>query len=340
MSQKLRLRKLPNKRWARAFRARISLLGVAFVALVTAAGLGVHAHQRLSSVQIAQSSKLLPTARLAVSGVNPAIAGDSTITEPLLANQKGMLYFGGFEGAPWYQTMHADVTAGNHMAIVPGAGVFGSKALRTTYLQGSYGSYASPSGTSSTIFKVPFGSTGANIGAHDDLYFRFMVRFQPGFQFDKSGKLPGLAGGTDNAGGHPPDGYDGWSGRLDWVGNGGIISYLYVPGIQKYGLELTWHPNGQTTQLLKPGQWACLEMRYRMNTPGLNDGIAQGWLNGAVAIDYHNINFRSTTNLAIDNILFTTFFGGATADYASPQTQYADFDSFAVATQYIPCPGT
>ena len=276
---------------------------------------------------------------ISTTNVAAHIAGDSTATEPLLLHQHGMLYFGGFEGTPWAKSMDAQVASSEHASIVNGAGVFGSKALRTTYAQGSYGSYASPAGTSSTIFKIPFGSNGANIGMHDDLYFRFMVKFEPGFQFGKSGKLPGLAGGTSNTAGNPPNGTDGWSGRLDWVGNGGLISYLYVPGIKKYGLELTWNVAGKTTQLVQPGKWACLEMRYQMNTPGQPNGIAQGWLNSKVALDNHNINFRSTSKLGIDNILFSTFFGGATADYASPQNQYADFDSFAVATQYIPCPG-
>jgi hypothetical protein len=190
---------------------------------------------------------------------------------------------------------------------------------------------------SATIFKVPFGANGAGIGTRTDLYMRYLVKFMPGFNFAKSGKLPGLAGGTSNTGGDPPNGYDGWSGRLDWTSGGGVISYLYVPGIAEYGLELPWQVGSQT-KLLVPGQWESLELRYVMNTPGAANGIAQGWINNQLALDRANINFRSTPNLAIDNLMFSTFFGGATADYASPINQYADFDDFALGTQYITCP--
>jgi hypothetical protein len=268
----------------------------------------------------------------------PAIIGDSLATEPDLQNQPGVLFFGGFEGQPWSSTMRPVLSPGNeNFTINAGAGYNGSDSLHTFFRQGSYANDNSPAGTSATIFKIPFNDTGLNIGSFNNLYFRFMVRFQPGFEFGKSGKLPGLAGGADNAGGHPPNGYDGWSGRLDWVANGGLISYMYVPGIKQYGLELPWQVNGQS-KLLQPGQWECLEMRYQMNTPGQADGIAQGWFNGNLAVSKAGLNFRSTSSLSIDNILFDTFFGGATPDYASPQNQYADFDNFVVGTQYIGCP--
>jgi hypothetical protein len=266
-----------------------------------------------------------------------SIAGDPPLSEGGL-NRPGVLFFGGFEGNPWTSTMKPVLPGGHGNYIIDsGAGYSGSKSLRSTYLAGSYGSYSSPVGTSSTIFHIPFGATGINIGSHDDLYFRFLVKFQPGFQFAKSGKLPGLAGGTDNAAGKPPTGYDGWSGRLDWVANGGVISYMYVPGIAKYGLELRWEVNGDRN-LIKPGRWACMEMRYRMNTPGHNNGLAEGWFNRRLAVKKDNMNFRSTSKLSIDNILFTSFFGGATSDYASPQTQHADFDDLVVSQHFIGCP--
>lgn len=271
-----------------------------------------------------------------------SVAAQSTIvgdapTEGGL-NRPGVLFFGGFEATPWTATMKPTLPGGHGSYMITAAGGYNNtRSLRSTYLQGSYGSYSSPVGTSSTIFKIPFGSNGINIGTYNDLYFRFLVKFQSGFQFAKSGKLPGLAGGTDNSAGLPPNGYDGWSGRLDWVANGGIISYMYVPGIAKYGLELHWQVDGQNN-LLQPGKWQCLEMHYRMNTPGQNDGIAEGWYNRHLAMRKTGMNFRSTDQLAIDNVMFSTFFGGATSDYASPQTQHADFDDLVVAQSFIGCP--
>jgi hypothetical protein len=278
-----------------------------------------------------------PSATLQASPTQ-AFAADLHSVETHIGARNGLLYFGGFEDSPWTRTMHAVISTGNdNYTILPGAGYARSKALRAQYEQGSYGDPRSPVGMSATIFQVPFGARGANIGLHDDLYFRYLVKFQQGFAFAKSGKLPGLAGGTDNSGGKPPNGYDGWSGRLNWTQNGGIISYMYIPGIRKYGLELGWAVDGNTS-LIKPGQWSCLEMHYEMNTPGRNDGVAQGWFNGDLALHRSDLNFRSTNKLLIDNILFSTFFGGGTPDYASPRSQHADFDDFVVSTHYIGCP--
>ncbi len=259
------------------------------------------------------------------------VVGDSLVTEPGLSSNAGLLYFGGFEGSPWQTTMKAVISGGNeHYDIKPGVGYGGSRAMRTHYAAGSYGDPSAPAGMSATIFKVPLSTRG-------DMYMRYLVRFMSGFQFAKSGKLPGLAGGTSNTGGQVPTGYDGWSGRLDWTSGGGVISYLYVPGIKDYGLELQWQAGGQT-KLLAAGKWECLELRYVMNTPGQANGVAQGWINGHLALDRRNLNFRSTPNLAIDNLLFSTFFGGGTSDFASPINQYADFDNFALGTQRLGCP--
>jgi len=263
--------------------------------------------------------------------------GDA-LTEQAMKTDPNIVFFGGFEASPWTNTMHPVLSTGNeNFSLQRGAGYGNSLALRTFYKKGSYASHDSPVGTSATIFKIPFGANGINIGTATDLYFRFLVKFQPGFAFGKSGKLPGLAGGADNAGGRPPNGYDGWSSRLDWVEGGGLISYLYVPGIEKYGMELDWEVEGEG-QLLTPGSWDCLEMHTHLNTPGKNDGLAQGWINDKLALDAKDINYRATDKLTINNILFDTFFGGATVDYASPQDQYADFDNFALSTSYIACP--
>lgn len=267
------------------------------------------------------------------------VKGDTRYLEDGLKTDKDILYFGGFEGSPsWQTSMHvSELNTLDNLSIVDGSSAFSGRALRTFYKKSSYGGTSSLVGTSSTIFKIYLDNRGIDVGSYDSLYFRFMVQFQPGFNFQKSGKLPGLAGGIDNAGGNPPNGYDGWSGRLDWIENGGIINYMYVPGIKKYGLELPWKIGTKNIQLT-PGKWECLEMHYKLNTLGKSDGLIEGWYNNHLAIEKNNIHFRDTDSLKIDNIFFTTFFGGATPDYASPQDQYATFDNFVLATSHIGCP--
>ncbi len=262
--------------------------------------------------------------------------GDPIDTDQSLLN-KNFLFFGGFETQPWQSTFGASKLISDNAQIVRDpSGKYGN-TLKVNYKKGSYASPSSPVGTSATSFHSFFDDTGLNIGKYDDLYLRYLVRFESGFNFNKSGKLPGLAGGTSNSGGHPPNGIDGWSGRLNWVDGGQVISYLYVPGVKKYGLEIPWQIDKKGATL-ETGQWECLEIRIKLNTPGKKNGVMQGWLNGELAMDHDDLYFRDTESLKIDNLMFDTFFGGDTPDFASPKNQSAYFDNFVISTNPIGCP--
>jgi hypothetical protein len=44
------------------------------------------------------------------------------------------------------------------------------------------------------------------------------------------------------------------------------------------------------------------------------------------------IVYRTTRNLKIDGLFFSTFFGGRDSSWASPSDQYAEFAEFSVRT--------
>jgi hypothetical protein len=205
-----------------------------------------------------------------------------------------------------------------HAAIVSAPGRPG-RALRVTYPAGEFGGRAG----------VQF---ALRLRPRDDLHLRYRVRFDRRFDFVRAGKLPGLAGGDANSGGDIPDGRDGWSGRLQWLGGGGIENYMYLPTSDDFGTHFVWR-----RARLSRGDWNCLEMRYRLNRPGRSDGRIQSWLDGRPVLNRGGLRFRDTGALRIDQVFFSTFFGGNDDDYAPGRPQVAWFDDLAVSTGRIGC---
>ncbi len=64
---------------------------------------------------------------------------------------------------------------------------------------------------------------------------------------------------------------------------------------------------------------------------GNRDGQLKIWLDDKLVVDCTNIRFRDVPELAIDSLLFSTFFGGNTAESsAHPHDEYIYFDDFVV----------
>ncbi|MCK9903031.1 hypothetical protein CC117_29520 [Parafrankia colletiae] len=167
-------------------------------------------------------------------------------------------------------------------------------------------------------------------GPRDDLFLSYRVRFQSGFRFARGGKLPGLFGGTHVAGGHTPDGTNGFSTRYMWRDGGKGQIYAYLPLSRDYGTTL-----GLGTWEFVPGRWAAIQQRVRLNTPGRADGSVTVWVDGRGVFHQDGMLFRSTPALRIDGVFFSTFFGGDDLSWASPIDQYADFATFVVSDRFI-----
>ncbi len=176
-------------------------------------------------------------------------------------------------------------------------------------------------------------------GTYDELYLAYYVYFTSDAEFMLGGKLPGLMGGpVIYAGGKPANGTDGWTGRLMWHKNGSVQSYMYVANNpSQYGWNFDWDLGAEGQRYLKRGQWNRLEMRYVMNTPGKLDGRLQTWFNGKLAVDTNAVMYRTQggENVGIDQLLFSTFYGGKSSSWAPPTDQYIYFDNFVVSTKPI-----
>jgi hypothetical protein len=173
--------------------------------------------------------------------------------------------------------------------------------------------------------------------SYDRLTLTYRVKFAGGFDFVKGGKLPGLVGGHKTgspdsvvSGGYKPSGNDGWSGRVMWRRDGRVVQYLYHPDQPtNYGEDLPWRIDGAAAKFL-PGTWHELKTEIVMNEPGLGNGELRGWLDGKLALDRRNLQFRKTANIAIDALYFSTFFGGDDQSWASSKDEIVFFDSFKI----------
>jgi hypothetical protein len=141
--------------------------------------------------------------------------------------------------------------------------------------------------------------------------FEYRVRFDGDFPFTRGGKLPGLAGGNAPTGCVDTDA-NGFSARMMWRQAGALIGYLYD---QDQGGNCG---NNITTSVnFKAGQWYALKERIRLNTGRNHDGVLQVWADDKLVIDRKNMEYMAEApNNRIGVVLFHSFFGGSTQDWA------------------------
>jgi hypothetical protein len=218
----------------------------------------------------------------------------------------------------------------DNLAIVEESGARFRRFLRASYPKGS----SSPHGNRPGGVKDGGGQFYGTLesGPVDHSFVRYYLRFEPGFDVVKGGKLPGFYGGTQVSGGRIPDGTDGFSTRFMWRAAGQGEVYAYLPSSTLFGTSL-----GRGNFSFTAGVWQCLEEEVRLNTPGASDGVVRAWLDGKLVYQNEHLFFRSVGTLQIEGVFFSTFFGGADASWAPTRDQHADFAHFATGPARIGC---
>ncbi|QEA40487.1 hypothetical protein FGL86_16330 [Pistricoccus aurantiacus] len=176
---------------------------------------------------------------------------------------------------------------------------------------------------------VPRGGAGFYTKPHElagaeRACLRYQVFFPEGFDFVKGGKLPGLYGGEAPSGGTPATGENGFTLRFMWRKNGQGELYEYVvnqPG--DYGAS-----SGRGRWTFDTGRWVTLEQEIVLNTPGKEDGLARVWVDGQPVLEQQGIVYRTSEDVTIDGIMFSTFFGGTGKGWRTPRDQAVDFADF------------
>jgi hypothetical protein len=141
--------------------------------------------------------------------------------------------------------------------------------------------------------------------------FEYRIRFDGNFPFSRGGKIPGLGGGTAPTGCVTTTGA-GFSARMMWREGGALIGYVY--------------DNDQSTECgnalptgfrFQPNQWHAIKERIRLNTGRNRDGIMQVSVDGRMVLDSSNRAFMNESPTGrVDVVLFHSFFGGSSADWA------------------------
>jgi hypothetical protein len=191
-----------------------------------------------------------------------------------------------------------------------------TNVLEVTYPKGSIdpAATAAPVGGAGFIYSsaVPFLS---GCLAYD-------VAFEPGFDFAKGGKLPGLYGGDAPSGG--ADTSRGFSTRYMWRTGGAGEVYAYLPEkTAQYGESIS---TGAWAFI--PGQWQHLEQEVVVNHTGSYDGVLRVWVDGKLVANWTDIFYRVSDDVLVAGLMFSTFFGGHDPSWASPRTQSAFFRNF------------
>ncbi len=177
---------------------------------------------------------------------------------------------------------------------------------------------------------VPLGGgqfyAGLDVPPQDSLRLSYDLRFADNFDFVKGGKLPGLFGGAGASGGNIPDGTDGFSTRLMWRREGQGEVYAYLPTSKGYGDSI-----GRGAWTFTPSQWHTVEQEVVLNQPGQSDGQVRVWLDGNLVLQDSGLMFRTTDDLQLDGIFFSTFFGGGDRSWSTPKDTHIDFANFSVS---------
>lgn len=213
------------------------------------------------------------------------------------------------------------------------------------------GSYTKTTG----IRGAGFYSKPSGVGDADSLILKYDVYFD-NFGFGKGGKLPGLFGGEDGAGAYACSGHHNpptcFSLRLMWRTSGMAEVYAYIPDNQAPGFkdrnDVIYHAT--SGQSLGRGQvnfvnnkWHTVTMETHLNEVGQTNGYIKLCVNvhGGSEQCYTaaNLRMRNSSSHFLRGVIFSTFFGGSSSDYAAPNDCYTYYKNFKLSkVDYAPMP--
>ncbi|WP_052481036.1 polysaccharide lyase [Gilvimarinus agarilyticus] len=204
-------------------------------------------------------------------------------------------------------------------------------------LQVSYPKAGVGPGQSGVQFPIEFAKQADLLPSYTALRLNYCLTFSSDFNFVLGGKLPGLMGAEDSwsrSGGNQPNGSNGWTMRYMWRENGAAVIYAYLPPSPngRYGGQ----PWGQDIELgarFIPGQRHCLAQQIKINEIGQENGELTVWFDGKQILHREDMSYRLTDTPAgyIGGIMFSTFHGGNTPDWAPAYLSKVWFDGLSIS---------
>ncbi|KAL0576664.1 3'-5'-exoribonuclease [Marasmius crinis-equi] len=209
------------------------------------------------------------------------------------------------------------------LAMTPGP------VLRVTYPKGSYSR-----GTGGAQF-INLWNT-SNDQPLQSMMLSYEVAFDKDFDWVKGGKLPGLRGGPNStgcSGGNQPTGSDCFSTRLMWRkdGAGEVYAYMRSPNNLCKESSITCNSDfgisvSRGSFIFAAGQWNRVTLVVQMNNPpDVANGNLQLYVNNLQVISQQDLQFRTSTQVNINGLYFSTFFGGSDDSWSTPVDTHTYF---------------
>ncbi len=153
----------------------------------------------------------------------------------------------------------------------------------------------------------------------------YTVQFANNFDFVKWWKLPWFCGGSCPRGGGKKE--YGFSTRFMWRETGALELYVYLPEStdKKYGESFVL-PNFKFI----PGQKYTISQHIKLNDIEQANGEFSISVNGEVMREETGVTFRLSEDVTISDVIFATFFGWNTSDFATPVDTNIVFWDFEV----------
>ena len=171
----------------------------------------------------------------------------------------------------------------------------------------------------------------------EEIYFRYYLRFGSDWNPKRGGKLPGIGGtyGRAGWGGRPSNGRNGWSARGQFKGQHEgktpIGFYCYHADMRgRYGSAWIWQKD--KLGYLENNRWYCIEQYVKMNTPGKNNGVLRGWVDGKLAFEKTDVRMRDVSHLKIECIWINIYHGGT---WSAQSDDHLFIDNVVIANSYI-----
>ena len=226
------------------------------------------------------------------------------------------------------------------MPRIEGAGLAGSAALEAAWSQGQVGA----GGVKLAFGEVPdsYFDNGVRPGEHfDELYYRMLVKHEAGWE-GAPAKLSRATVFVDGAWSqamiahvwsHNTEPYLGMD-PVRCVESGAVVcsGYNDFNNMSWLGFQLG------DTPIFTPAlsdQWVCVEVRVRLNDPGVANGVQTVWIDGALEVSSESLDFMGTyEGFGLNAVFFENYWNdGALKD------QRRWFDNIIVSEAPIGCPG-
>ncbi len=219
----------------------------------------------------------------------------------------------------WPGCRYEDGVSERHLSVVTAED---DKAYRVDYVVGEIGPEKGGVG-----WRYP-------ITRSHSVELKYRLTFSRDFDWVKGGKLPGLCGGPESVtGGNPANGRNGFSARLMWRADGRGEAYVYhMNQPRKYGESFPFPAEYR----FPTGEPVLVRMRVTMNTPGRRDGQLDVWIGNEESGEYRRVvrrsdlEWRASTDLAVDSLLFETFYGGGDKTWAPRRPSFALFREISI----------